>query len=327
MNNATNFYIGLDVHSRCTQYAVRTWQGEVITEGKTSSIYKDVKAVLEPYFHSCIVGMEASTSIYPLHDGFSNDNVPVKVANVIRIRELIVKNDKLDARRLSDMLRLNTFPESFIPDKKLKQLRDIICVRHSFLQGLNAAQSRIWALLQMKGIKIPVRRMFSKKGLEHIKLVSESSPDLKYLYQHYKNIEQSLEQSTNEMIEYASRNFPSEWEKLHSLDGIADIISSYAIAYIHPISRFSSEKKLRRYVGVIPATQESGGKFIGCMLPKHSSRALLRWAFTQAAHCAIRKKDSKLRAYYNARKKNKKQKAIMAVAREICDMAYYKLKE
>ena len=38
----------------------------------------------------------------------------------IRIRELIVKNDKLDARRLSDMLRLNTFPESFIPDKKLK---------------------------------------------------------------------------------------------------------------------------------------------------------------------------------------------------------------
>jgi len=129
------------------------------------------------------------------------------------------------------------------------------------------------------------------------------------------------------MIEYAGRNFPSEWEKLHSLDGIADIISSYAIACIHPISRFSSEKKLRRYVGVIPVTQESGGKFIGCMLPKHSSRALLRWAFTQAAHCAIRKKDSKMRAYYNARKKNKKQKAIMAVAREICDLVYFKLKE
>ena len=120
MNNAANFYIGLDVHSRCTHYTVRTWQGDVVSEGKTSSIYKDVKAVLGPYFHSCIVGMEASTSIYPLHDGFSNDNVPVKVANVIRIRELIVKNDKLDARRLSDMLRLNTFPESFIPDKKLK---------------------------------------------------------------------------------------------------------------------------------------------------------------------------------------------------------------
>lgn len=85
MSNTTNFYIGLDVHSRCTQYAVRTWQGDVISEGKTSSVYKDVKEVLEPYLHSCIVGMEASTSIYPLHDGFSNDNVQVKVANVIRI--------------------------------------------------------------------------------------------------------------------------------------------------------------------------------------------------------------------------------------------------
>ena len=127
-----------------------------------------------------------------------------------------------------------------------------------------------------------------------------------------------------QMIEYACKTFPSEWEKLHSLDGIADIISSYAIAYIHPITRFSSEKKLRRYVGVIPVTRESGGKFIGCMLPKHSSRALLRWAFTQAAHCAIRKKDSKLRAYYNARKKNKKQKAIMSVAREIYKEPYTK---
>ena len=89
MNYETKVYIGLDVHVKNTQYAV-----------------KDVKSALESYLHSCIVGMEACTSFYPLREGFIHDNVNVKIANVLRIRQLIVKNDSLDARRLSDMLRL-----------------------------------------------------------------------------------------------------------------------------------------------------------------------------------------------------------------------------
>ena len=330
MDYETKFYIGLDVHTKSTQYAVRTWQGDVVLEGKCATIYKDVKAVLEPYSHSCIVGMEACTSFYPLREGFMQDNVPVKIANVLRIRQLIVKNDSLDARRLSDMLRLNTFPESFVPSKEIQIVRDLVSVRHAFLEELTATKSRIWAILTRHGIKIPERSIFSNKGMQHVKVIIENekcSADLKFLYEHYKNIESSLEQSTNELIGYVSKNFPKEWEKLHSIDGIADIISSYIIANVHPITRFANEKKLRRYAGVIPCFKESAGKFHGSMLPKTSSRASLRWALTQAAHSAIRKKDSKLSLYYKSKRKGGKHKAIMAVARSICDLVYMKLKE
>ena len=329
MNYETKFYIGLDVHVKSTQYAVRTWQGEVISEGKCATVYKDVKSALESYLHSCIVGMEACTSFYPLREGFMHDNVNVKIANVLRIRQLIVKNDSLDARRLSDMLRLNTFPESHIPGKEVQALRDLVSVRHSFLQELTATKSRIWAALTREGIRIPERSIFSKKGMTHVKAAIESGKcpsQLKFLYQHYQNVESSLEQSTNELIEYAAGHFPKEWAKLHEIDGIADIISAYVIANVHPIARFASEKKLRRYAGVIPCFHESGGKFHGSMLPKTSSRELLRWAFTQAAHGAVKKKNSNLRLYYQSKKKNK-QKAIMAVARSICDLVYRKLRE
>jgi len=330
MNYETKFYIGLDVHTKSTQYVVRTWQGDVISEGKCATIYKDVKTSLEPYFHSCIVGMEACTSFYPLREGFMQDNVPVKIANVLRIRQLIVKNDSLDARRLSDMLRLNTFPESFVPSKEIQVLRDLVSVRHSFLEELTATKSRIWAVLTRHGIKIPERSMFSVKGWLHVKAIVESDKcpaELKFLFQHFHNVESSLEQSTKVLIEYAKSNFIKEWEKLHSIDGIAEIISSYIIANVHPISRFANEKKLRRYAGVIPCFQESAGKFHGSMLPKTSSRALLRWALTQAAHGAIRKKGSNLSLYYKSKKKRSKYKAIMAVARSICDLVYMRLKE
>ena len=329
MNYETKFYIGLDVHFKSTQYAVRTWQGEVIQEGKCATMYKDVKAALDPYLHSCIIGMEACTSFYPLREGFMQDKVLVKIANVLRIRQLIVKNDSLDARRLSDMLRLGSFPESFIPNKEVQILRDLVSVRHSFLEELIATQNRIWAVLARNGIKIPERSIFSKKGMMHVKAITESgrcSSDLKFLYQHRQNVESSLEQSTKELIEYASNNFTKEWANLQIIGGIGPLISAYIIANVHPISRFANEKKLRRYAGVIPCLQESAGKFHGSMLPKTSSRDLLRWALIQAAHGAVRTKNSKLRLYYQSKKKNK-HKAIMAVARSICDLVYMKLKE
>ncbi|MAE43345.1 hypothetical protein CMO93_06220 [Candidatus Woesearchaeota archaeon] len=330
MNYQTKFYIALDVHTKKTQYAVRTWEGDMLLDGYCASMYKDLKDILEPYFHSCVVGMEACSGFYPLREGFMHDGVEVKIANVLRIRQLIVKNDKLDARRLSDMLRLGTFPESFIPSKEIQEMRDLVTVRHSFLKQLNSAQSRIWATLTRKGLKIPERSIFSKKGLTHLNLIikeGKCGSDLKFLFTHYQNVAMSLEQSTNELIEYAKSNFPEEWKKLQDINGIGPLVSSYTIANVHPISRFENKKKLRRYAGVIPCFQESAGKFHGSFLPKTSSRALLRWALTQAAHGAIRTKNSKLSLYYKSKKKDKKQKAIMAVARSVCDLVFMKLNE
>ena len=329
MEYQTKFYIALDVHTKKTQYAVRTWEGNILLDGSCASMYKDIKNILEPYFHSCIVGMEACSGFYPLREGFMHDGIEVKIANVLRIRQLIVKNDKLDARRLSDMLRLGTFPESFIPSKEIQEMRDLVSVRHSFLEELNSTQSRIWATLTRNGIKIPERSIFSKKGLKHLELIikeGKCGSDLKFLFQHYQDVDRSLEQSTNELIEYAKSNFPKEWKKLQEIEGIGPLVSSYVIANVHPISRFASEKKLRRYAGVIPCFQESAGKFHGSFLPKTSSRALLRWALTQAAHGAIRTKSSKLRLYYNSKRKMK-HKAIMAVARSVCDLVFMKLNE
>lgn len=328
MDGKTKFYIGLDVHDEVTQYAVRTWQGDIALEGQCSTTYRDVKQRIEPYSHSCMVGMEASTCFYPLYYGFLQDNIPVKVANVLRIRQLIVKTDKLDAQRLSDMLRLGSFPESYIPSPEIQALRNLVSVRHSFLQEVNATQSRIWAALHREGLRIPQRSIFSKKG---IKLLTEllnqgkGGLSLVHLYHHYKRVEQELQQTTVELVNCARTRFPKEWVQLQEIDGIGPLVSSYIISEACPLSRFKGEKQLRRYAGVIPCVKESAGKFHGSTMPKTSSRALLRWALVQAAHAAIRTKKSALRQYYLQRKARHKSKSKMAVARALSDLVYKKL--
>lgn len=322
-----NFYIALDVHKDPTVFVVRDWKGNIVAEGSCSTDYKDVKSNLEPYLFSCVVGMEASTGFYPLHRGFLQDNIPVKVANVIHIRNLIDKTDLLDARRLSDMLRLGTFPESYIPNEEIQKLRSLVALRHSFLQQQTATKNRIHAVLAMAGIKIPERSTFTQKWCKHLEKVIKDNlcgSELNYLYEHYKSVTENLEKSTAELIEYAKEIHPKEFELLMTIDGIGPLVSSYTIADVCPISRFKSNKKLRRYAGVVPGIKESAKKRRKSILPKFSSRHLLRWAFVQAAHAAKRKKTSRLRKYYNIKlKKNKdKQKSVMAVASSICDIVF-----
>ena len=328
MTYETKFYIGLDVHVESTDYVVRAWQGNVLLEGTCASIYSDLKGILEPYYHSCVIGMEACTAFYPLRAGFIKDDVSVKIANVLRIRQLVATNDRIDARRLSDMLRLGSFPESYIPDKEIQELRDLVTLRHSFLEELNKAQSRIWAMLTRKGIRIQERSLFSQKGFEQVKGAAVSAAgdaNLRFLVAHYETIEKALKESTNNLKAYARQNFPNEWNKLQEIDGIAELLASYIVAEVCPIIRFSSDKKLRRYAGVIPVTQDSGGKSFGNRIPKTTSRALLRWAFVQAAHASVKKKGSKLQSYYKLKKKTKGKGAIMCIARAISHKVYSKL--
>ena len=325
METQTKFFIALDVHTKWTNYAVRSWQGDIVQEGRTATTYRDVKAALEPYYHSCIVGMEACTFFYPLREGFLEDKVRVKIANTSSIRKLVVKTDKLDARRLSDMLRLGSFPESYIPGKDVQELRDLVSTRHALLQERTAIQARIWDCIMRNGIHIPTRSMFSKKGHELVQglITTPQCPiQLPTLLEHYTNTTTLLEHTTTQTIENAQKKFSNEWTALQHIPGIGPLLATYLIAQVHPITRFANKKKLRRYAGVIPCTQESGGTLYGSHIPKSSSRPLLRWALTQAAHGAIRTKNSPLRQYYLHKKNNHKGTAVMAVARAISDLVH-----
>jgi transposase len=37
-----------------------------------------------------------------------------------------VKNDKVDARTLADLLRADMIPESYVPDEKTREVRDLV---------------------------------------------------------------------------------------------------------------------------------------------------------------------------------------------------------
>ena len=320
------YFIGLDVHKEKTTYVVRDRMGNILLEGEAATLYNELHERLKPYLKPSIIGLEACTSYYTLYQNFLKNNYSIKVANTIQLRQLIAKNDRLDAKRLSEMLRLGTFPCSYIPDEKIQRLRSLVQIRHSLMEEKTRCNIRIQAFLDRNGIVMPSYKAFTKKwryALMQYMGSGEVSLELRYGYDHYVFLEKKTEQLDEEMKGYTRKHWRVEYAIIQSITGFGPLLTCYIIAHILPIERFQSNRKLRRYAGVVPTFHESGGKTSKGHIPKTSSRKLLRWALVQAANTAG-KTDTKLGRYYRMKKKQKKNAGIakVAVASSMTDIIY-----
>lgn len=322
------YYIGLDVHKRQTTYAVKNWDGVTVDQGQVATQFSDVQKVLNEYLNDAVVVIEACTSYYHLYKQMKENRIDVHVANVIQLRKLIGKNDKLDAKRLADMSRLNTLPESYIPDEKIQNLRILINLYHNEIAAKVRYDNQIHAVLDRNGINLPVKDPFSKKGLICINQYLQKTNDfaIRNLLEALKTSVQRISNLQSEITGYLKNNFLQEYELLLTIPGIGETFAGYLIAEICPIERFENKKKLRRYAGVVPIREQSDKKIYATYLPKHASRKLLRYALVLAANCAIRT-NCRLKKYYQKKKKGRNHgRAIMCVASSMSDIVYNILK-
>ncbi len=323
----TKYYVGLDVHKESTTYAVRDRLGNILAEGTTATLYSDIQPALVSYLESAQIGLEASTSYYTLYKELLKNHYSVKVANTVQMRQLIAKNDTLDARRLAEMLRLGSFPTAYIPDDKIQYMRSLVNLRHSMMEEKTRCNLRIQAFVDRCGLVMPQQEPFGvqwRRALMQYVGTGKAGTDIRYEYDHYQYLEQKAKQIDEEMKGYAMKYWPQEYGLLQSITGIGPIISCYIIANVLPISRFPSKRSLRRYIGVVPADFKSGGKSTPGKIPKTSSRGILRWGLVQASNAIAKTKTkTKLGRRYNLKKKQKNAgKAKIAVAASLSDIIY-----
>jgi len=320
------YFIGLDVHKEHTTHVVKDKRGNILLEGETATLYTELYPRLKSYLTKAIIGLEASTSYYTLYQHFLKNGYTIKVANTVQLRQLIAKNDKLDAQRLSEMLRLGTFPTSYIPGEDVQHLRSLVQVRHALMQEQVRCNARIQAFLDKNGVVMPPQKAFGKKWtIALIDYLSKTTTciELQFEYDHYQFLEKKLQKIEHEMATYTRTHWKQEYTLLQSITGIGPVLACYIIAHVHPIERFPSNRKLRRYAGVIPVFKESAEHKSKGKIPKGTSRKQLRWALVIAANTAG-KTDTPLGRYYRRKKKQKKLSGIakIAVASSIVDIIY-----
>ena len=318
-------YLGIDVHKRYAQVAVMDEAGKIVEEVRVENANLDD---LAQRYAGAQAAIEATSNYYHIHDTLS-EHLDVTVAHSKELTQIAhsdKKTDRVDAKELARMVRLNSVPESYVPTDEVREARALVRGRQTLVENRTKYANKIHGLLSDHGITEDVKPL-SVQGREFLRELSLPTPWNTLLESYLEVIETLTEEirAIEETIEERAGSL-RETQLLMTIPGVSYYTALTIYAEVGEISRFDRDKEVVSYVGLNPVIRESGDSRIeGSISKRGSSR--VRWLLVQAAHTAVHTcNDEYLSRFYErlASRKNS-QKAIVATARKILVSIYHML--
>jgi len=321
-------YVGIDVHRKRSQVAV-------VSEDGTVELNKNVVNGSEPMLRligdlpsGTPVAFEAAFGwgwlVQLLEDyGFEPHMVhPLRCKAIASAR---LKNDKVDAAILAQLLRADLLPEAWIAPPKVRQLRALLRHRASLVRVGTQQRNRIHAVAADHGYDRsasywtgPGRGWLAELDLPPAsrEIVTDCLAVIDGLAPVTGRIDGELHQH--------ARGDPRV-TVLRTLPGVGEFTALVMVAEIGDITRFGSARKLASWAGLTPTVRGSDLKVRHGNISKQGS-AWLRWVMNQAAQTAKRSPDFAA-TYSSIAKRRGKKIATIAISRKLLTRAWHLLAE
>jgi transposase len=275
------------------------------------------------------VVVEASSVSIPLYDYLDDKDIDIVVAHPLKTKAIAdakIKTDKIDSRILADLLRADLIPESYMPDKNIRDMRTLVSHRVSLVRQRTSLKNRIHAVLTREGIQNQHSDLFGKAGRKQLESMTLRESNRMIIDHDLKLIDELNCKIAETETKLMSMGESYYWmDILKSVPGIGPFSAVLLISEIGDLDRFESPEKLCSYAGLVPSVYQSGNTQRYGKITKQG-RCLMRWILIQVAHKAI-KTPSRMRDIY-ARLEGRKGKkvAIVAVARKLLVSIFWMLK-
>jgi transposase len=320
-------YCGIDLHSNNHVVVVIDEKDQRVFDKRLNNDLSSTLEVLEPYRETLKgVAVESTFNWYWLVDGLQDNGFVCQLVNTAAVKQydgLKYSGDHQDAFHLAHLMRLGILPTGYIYPKEQRAIRDLLRRRMSLVRSastqLISVQSQIW---RSTGIRI--------KSGELRKL--EFNPPLmdKYTLQAvhaglmvYQAIQQEirgLEKSAFEVIKLTQ-----SFKILQTITGIGKILGLTIMLETGDIHRFAAAGNFASYCRCVDSSRTSNGKKKGVGNAKAGNK-YLSWAFSEAAHFAVRFEPLAQRFYERKKAKTNGIVAIRAVARKLARATWMMLK-
>jgi transposase len=286
--------------------------------------------------------------------------VELSLANAAEVKNLPGrKSDVNDAQWLADLLAHGLLRRSFVPDKRIEELRELTRTRKQTVREVARHAQRIEKVLQGANIKLRsvLSEVLGKSGRAILRAMIDGERDPKALarlakgsakkkevqlaealdgfiddhhrfllrqhldaVEHLEGMIAAIEKRIDEVIA------PFEWAValLVTMPGISRTAACTFIAEVGAdMGRFPTAGHLVSWVGFCPRLDESAGKHRSTKIRK--GNAWLKTTLVQCAWAAIRAPGHLRTRYHRVRSRAGKMKAIIAVARTMVAAVYHML--
>lgn len=342
-NSVSVAQIGVDVHRRFSMVSARGTDGRVLWHQKLR--HEDRASFRESIARwpkGTPVILEATFGWGWISDEFAAAGLEPHLASSTKVAGWrkalgLAKSDRVDSDLLTElpMAPNQRWWEVWTAPPEVRERREWTRYRMGLVRAQTTAKGRIHSVLHRHGIVNEHGDLFGVAGRKWLKELIEKKDDRlptsgrETLIGHLQtldHIRQMIAQATKEIRRQLTKT--EIGERLRSIPGIGWVLAYTIYAEIGDIHRFPDARHLVSYSLLAPRAYDSGkdqpdesprGRHIGKV-----GRRTLKWAYTEAAHSAIRH-GGRFRKIYDLRTDNGKRdrnRGVIAVAHELCKLSY-----
>lgn len=342
LSNSYDTFIGIDVDKKSFSFTVKSDDIMYLTKKIPASPEYFYNYIKKNFAHKRVLcAYEAGPTGYHLYDYLSSkecDCFVVSPNSIPKASNEIVKNNKLDSRKITQYLKSGQLKSIRVPEGPYRELRHLVRIRENYASNRKVAKQRIKALLLFENLYPQLKdpdSNWSNSYIKELKVIPCSDAVRTRLDMLLMDLDYARKQL---LISHRNlRNFMKERSSVHknalylkSIPGIGFITACAILGKIGDPANLKNVRELAGFVGVVPR-EHSTGDVVNRGSISHLGDKRLRSLLIEAAWVAIRR-DTELRQFYHriASKNHPKaaaKKAIVAVARKLTYRIYSVLKD
>lgn len=329
-------YCGIDIGGLSSYAYVTDAGGRKRWSGPVATTKEALKSRLRRFLRGGLaVAIEAGNQTAWVYEVLVELGAEVTVVNPAKVKliaESRRKTDKVDARILCELLRLNGLPRPVhMPGPEARGLRGLLAARRQLVSARTKLCNVVRGMLRQEGVRLPPRALSTKVGWERLLVDSFAHPHLMTIVRAYYQSFEALWRSIRELERKLAEREREEPRaaRLQTIPKVGRIAALTFLAAVDDVDRFGSSRKLVGYSGLAPTVRQSGERTEYGSISRQGRREL-RAVWVQIAHLVAHDRHrptQPLRTWFNrvARRRGKKT-ATVALARRLLVIAYHLLR-
>jgi transposase len=320
-------YCGIDLHSTRSWIAILDQKLNPVRQAKFDNDLATIVGFLEPYRTDLAgIAVESTFNWYWLVDGLMEAGHRVHLTNTWEAKQydgLKYTDDRHDARWLARLLCLGILPEGYIYPKGERAVRDLLR-RRSFL-----VHKKVSFLLSMRGAfecwtgtrtNANQMKTMTPEEIEALIVDPVAALGITTLVNPLRAINEEIAKLEKKVLKRG--RLRDEFKLLQTVWGIGKVLGMTIMYEAGDFSRFPGVGNFASYCRCVKSDRLSNGKKKGSGNTKNGN-PYLSWAFSEAAHFAVRHHEPARRYLQRKRSKTKAIVATRALAHKLARASYW----
>lgn len=336
-----NIYIGMDVHKNSFRLSVlsdvavlKNFTSPANPEAVVSYLHRNYPgATYYSVYEAGFCGIWIHNRLCEL----GVNNIVVNPSDVpCNDKERERKTDTVDAGKLARSLRNGELKGIYIHNKQTLHHRSLLRLRSSVTCDMTRLKNRIKGMLHYYGVHIPAELESSSKSwsVRFIQWLKQevllggviAAEPFGFLLEEYEERRKRQVLILRKIRELSRTDtYRENLKYVQSVCGIGLLSAMHLLVNIEDITRFANRDQFAGFMGFVPTCHSSGDKEYGGRITKRAPKEL-RGILTECAWIAMRYDPALSLKYAELRKRMDENKAIVRIARKLCNRIYYVLK-